>query len=297
MLSGDAEPNNVVAQALNLAHADTMQGRIGYSYYANDASDWYCIVMPHDGLLSATVEFQDQGRVYLKTTTGTTLSSPAGNGAVTVSRSCVAAGDTFYLQVAEYQAVCNDYSIYFDVLAPEIEGDAEPNNSKANAAVVLDVQGTINGHIRYGYYGSDVADYFDLGILEIDDSMYFNFSVTSSPVTFELYRKGTNSVVQDFGTVADSSEAYYIAPVKDRYYLYASATNCTAYQVGLSGCISYLNYSDITINGYRQAKVLITGENLTIGTSTMFSAPCVRLDSNFEVPPGKVFETSEVGCE
>ncbi|MCB0515594.1 MAG: T9SS type A sorting domain-containing protein [Bacteroidetes bacterium] len=161
--TNDTEANNTIATAIPLAENDTIQGRIGYGYYANDTYDYYKIVAAEEGEITATAYFQTAGRLYLKNKSGETLSSAYTDiaGSISVSYDCFAQNDTLILQIDDYNSECGGYTLSYDLQPPPYTNDTEANNTIATALPLAE-NDTVQGRIGYGYYSNDYYDYYKI---------------------------------------------------------------------------------------------------------------------------------------
>lgn len=181
----DPEPNDAVAQAVDLPLNDEVRGHIGY-YGSNftDVQDFYTITIPKDGKLEVTVYPDGTGNLSLGLYDSVTYynrvwANQKGKGeSEKVTYNNLLAG-TYIILVQREEGYCsyNLTSLY----TPNETVDKEPNDSIATAEAVA-VNDTINVKGKMGYYGN----------LYQDDNDYYK-------ATIPAYGKLTLASKMDFG--------------------------------------------------------------------------------------------------
>ena len=164
--SNDMEPNNTPALAQVLAQDNNTTGHVGYYYnLQRDTADWYKITTNADGLLRLTLTPTSGSNVYvyLYDNNGTTqLGSTYNSTKAVLSVDGLAAG-TYYVKIKCYTSSdFAPYTIADSLFEPVQTNDPEPNNTKAQATVLLQDNNT-TGHVGF-YYNlqRDTADWYKI---------------------------------------------------------------------------------------------------------------------------------------
>lgn len=139
--ANDVEPNNTKAQATVLPLNASKTGHVGYYYnLKRDTADWYKITTNAEGLLrvTATPANGETIRIYLYDNDGTTLLNSAYSSTKATLDEDGLANGTYYVRVFSfYDSRFEPYTIADSLFKPVQANDAEPNDSKAQATVLL----------------------------------------------------------------------------------------------------------------------------------------------------------------
>lgn len=153
----ESEPNNTAAEADSIAVNGSHTGAINV---AGDA-DWYVLKTNADGriTLNLTTASGKYINVFIYDANGTSLlKSGTASSNFSVIYDGAAAG-IYFIKVFAYNAAdIASYTIANTLTALTQPNDAEPDNTKATAAVIA-VNGTASGHI--GYANNQVRDSID----------------------------------------------------------------------------------------------------------------------------------------
>lgn len=182
-LANDVEPNNSVVDAIYMGEDSTHFGHIGFG---SDGVDYYELVMPKDGDLTVTTNFDYDGSTYLYNYTMSAFfdfEAVTGGGQSVLNLNCVSQGDIFYLLILD-NGDCSNYTSSYNVLAPLISGDPEPNDSKLDA-ISLAENAIETGHIGYGVYSNDGVDYYEI-VAPADGTLMISSTFTNGG-TLTLY--------------------------------------------------------------------------------------------------------------
>jgi hypothetical protein len=258
----DAEPNDDFNAALSLASGELTQGHIGYGTYYRDLYDKYLIVLDHDGSLQATIDADASMYLELFSRTGAHMTGrtiPSGGGMDTILWGCLAIGDSFYLQVNDYE--CGGYEIQWDVVqSTSYTNDTEPNDDY-NEALSLASGVLAEGHIGYGIYDRDLHDKYLIvadndgslqATVEADASMYLElFSRTGAYMTGRTIPSGGGMDTILWGCLA----------IGDSFYLQVNDYECGGYKIGWNIIDTVLYSPDTEPNStFPEALPLAAGE-------------------------------------
>ena len=178
--ASDAEPNGDFDLALALGAGATSRGQIGYVRDGQtDLSDYYRVVLPAGGTVELAAAFTStagndgaDGFVQLFDARRRALGGgfagiynvPAGQTrGDTLRLFGRAPGDTLYVRVYQ-QSGSLDYALRYEVTAPGVGSDDEPNGSFDEAtalAPATEVRGQI-GYVRNGQ--TDLSDYYRVAL-------------------------------------------------------------------------------------------------------------------------------------
>ncbi len=169
----DAEPNNVIAEAVPIALNDTMYGRIGYvANNVTDRHDYYRAVLPANGTFTIYIRGTHTGGsagsvdlyVYDKSQRQIAVKGTLGGKNITLGqqfsdtiRVYSRTADTVYFAVYQNSSQSFDYAVSYEVL-DQSTNDTEPNNDFPQA-LPLPYQEVVAGHI--GYIANNVTDRYD----------------------------------------------------------------------------------------------------------------------------------------
>ena len=164
MYFGDMEPNNNINDASSLIHNHPEEGTINYGN-GYDLSDWYRIVAPEKGDLIVYANFDHAGTMAIG---GLSVSTDEA-GIVELSRSCVAANDTFYVQITHYEYICSGYNLWYNISFSGVD-DPEPNGS-IEEAIPLAAGSNVSGIVGYGVHPDlrDSRDYYRIVVPQSGD--------------------------------------------------------------------------------------------------------------------------------
>ncbi|MBK8504081.1 MAG: hypothetical protein IPL46_18860 [Saprospiraceae bacterium] len=158
----DAEPNNMISEATEIAADTDNEGMIGFRYYGTDLADYYKLTSDTSGNLEIRLEFDDMinVRLYRFNNQSQILFKLALTGGKDTLRVlCVAEGDMFFLKIEKDIPKCTAYSVnYTTVDPPEHPSDVEDNNTIGTATEVLNIPGNFTGNLDYGFYTTDQID-------------------------------------------------------------------------------------------------------------------------------------------
>ncbi len=221
--SNDAEPNSTFAEANTLAINTETTGHIGYySNYATDYDDWYKFTLPVDSkiLITETTSENLNSAIYLYDSNGTNqIASEAGinGGTDTLTYVNLGAGD-YFVRIQNWNYSYGSYKLKINTFPIELNNDAEPNSTFAEANT-LAINTETTGHI--GYYSNYATDY--------DDWYKFTLPVDSKILITETTSENLNSAI----------------------YLYDSnGTNQIASEAGINGGTDTLTYVNLGAGDY-----------------------------------------------
>ncbi|MBP6391660.1 MAG: T9SS type A sorting domain-containing protein [Flavobacteriales bacterium] len=253
----ETEPNNSVAEALDLPYATDMEGHLGFMAYSgfggSDIYDFFRIVLPDDGTLRVIIESENTGglltpiNVHLEGVYAQALETGMNSIPLldTLYWPCVNA-DTFELRLAmpTYTDCGVSYRIRYDVMTHAFAGDVEPNNEFAEATpVVMDVP--VDGHLRYGW---QTSDHFDMYRVVKADTGHFRIiseattaGITLQGLRLQVYDHAWNPIGSPVASVGEASvvvtdtNTILNAPI-DTLYIRVSFEpgDCGAYRLWLS---------------------------------------------------------------
>lgn len=174
--SADVEPNNSLAEAVELPHATDVEGHLGFitdpAYGGSDIYDYYRIVPLEDGVLRVIVESENTGvlvnpvNMHLEEFNAQTFEVGLNSVplADTLYWTCLRA-DTFHLRFAmpTFTDCGISYRLRYDILPGLFTTEQEPNNSIAEA-VVLPLGTDQEGHLGFllGPLNTDWYDYYNI---------------------------------------------------------------------------------------------------------------------------------------
>ena len=159
LFANDAEPNGSTSQAIVLPPSTLATGQLNFN--AGENTDYYRINMPHDGVLTVSIEAEHTGATTTETldarillSTGTTLASwTATVGANSTPEStsfslpCRGTAVAYYLDLGSN--VCGtSYRVSWTATAPLYANDPEPNNSTPGTPMNLN-NAEQQGHIAF----------------------------------------------------------------------------------------------------------------------------------------------------
>jgi hypothetical protein len=169
----DAEPNNVIAEAVAIAPHDTMYGRIGYvANNVTDRYDYYRAVLPANGTFTIYIRGTHTGGgtgsvdlyAYDKSQRQIAVKGTLGGKNITMGqhfsdtvRVYSRTADTVYFAVYQNSSQSFDYAVSYEVL-DQSTNDTEPNNDFLQA-LPLPYQEVVAGHI--GYIANNITDRYD----------------------------------------------------------------------------------------------------------------------------------------
>ena len=193
----DREPNDTRGRAIGLVPETPVDGQIGYTLGGGtDRFDWYGIALPAGG--SVEVAFaatstagtdQADGFVTVYRRDGTVqlgglqlYNVPDGQTARDTFRLFGRApGDSLYVRVSQ-QSGSLDYTLSYRAEAPPVSPDAEPNDTRGQAAALTDGE-TARGQIGYTLDAdSDRFDWYAVA-LPASGTAEFAFEATSDAGT------------------------------------------------------------------------------------------------------------------
>ncbi len=157
MAAPETEPNNTRATANTLALGGSNTGAINVS----GDEDWFKVTTTGDGKLNVTINVSNGLNLwcYVYDNNGTTLlASNYTTATLTLSPDGLATGTYYIRLVAYYTGQLPAYTVSNTLTQPAEANDAEPNNTKAQAKVLL-VNKSKTGHIDYYY--NNLRDTFD----------------------------------------------------------------------------------------------------------------------------------------
>lgn len=200
-LSNDAEPNNIVAQAIPTIYNQVDTGHIAYRQTGGgyDEYDYYVFTTPVDGNISLSLENNTNGYtyIYLYDSDGTTqLGTTNGYAGSPISFTAygLAAG-TYYAMVYAGSGNYAGYKLTKSLTPTTFTNDLEPNNSTVNALPFAG-NNTVNGHIAHRYNGGSIDDYdYYLINTTVDGNISLTVSNNNNNYMY-LYLYDVNGVTQ-----------------------------------------------------------------------------------------------------
>ena len=256
--TADAEPNDVIANAVGFTIADTMKGRIGYTSVATDDYDYYRTVLPDDGTLVYYLEYintsnstaSDIGS-YIYNKNGTAIESntqvnqPLGMSYDTLYVYGRAA-DTVYFRISSFG--CFSYKFHYELI-PSGTRDPEPNDLFVDA-VDFTVADTVKGRIGYTSVATDDYDYFRT-VLPDDGTLvyyleYINTSnSTASDIGSYIYNKNGTAIESNTQVNQPLGMSY------DTLYVYGRAADTVYFRISSAGSFSYEFHYELIPSGTR----------------------------------------------
>jgi hypothetical protein len=257
----DQEPNNSIAQAMTISQTSTLNGTLGAQHIGtiqlSDVRDYYRLVMPDHGQLSASVVMSTPSTnstllVQLLYSDGVTVhqSDTLWNGSAQIELTCMQP-DTLYLKVEQMLIgiECHVYNLFVEMTADPGTSDAEPNNSDQQAVELSSGQSAqgLLGYFRYGTASNDGIDVYRFDAQAGDVALSFNhFEVLQNAwITVSSASQPSMLIVlaediPSFGLYLDTldvmqNEAIYVS-IQD-------ADECGAYELQLTQ-LNYLGIGD-----------------------------------------------------
>lgn len=208
--------------------------------------DYHQFIVPWDGSVTYTATLSQEdilccGSVWTYNHTvhlvnhngGRSVGSRyTGPGTFTETVDCLHAGDTIQLRFFGTGGV---YNFNLDFTA-DVVCEQEPNNSKATALIIPDLEEPQSGCLAYvESHGSDVdnEDYYALGGFNYGDSIQIRCDVTNR-MRFMITRENSSNILADWTVQAGNPETeIFVFPADDDYFLkisYADLTPCVQYE-------------------------------------------------------------------
>lgn len=154
---------------------------------------------------------------------------------------CMAPGDSVCLQFFTIgTGLFGNYSFTSSFIPDDPQGnEIEPNNTLETAQSLTTPYPLIQGHIYYSPGISspnlDNIDYFEIGYLEIGDSIHLAYDATANTGNCQLQRIGSTTALIGIGSGASD---YHIVSTPDIYYIRVSNVGnapCSPYTVQVTG--------------------------------------------------------------
>ncbi|MBK6774806.1 MAG: T9SS type A sorting domain-containing protein [Flavobacteriales bacterium] len=181
VFTDDAEPNASAGQAIIANYGTDHEGRLTFNY--DNASDWYRLQAPNDGVITVTVLAENAGptagsmNLLFRNSSSTVLetwtASVGANGSpatTSFTRNCTGTEAEYYLDLRDPTVCGVSYRFNYTVAAPLFADDAEPNQS-AGPAIVIDLSAApAFGRASFEY--DNTSDWFEVnhpgGVLTVN---------------------------------------------------------------------------------------------------------------------------------
>jgi hypothetical protein len=248
----DLEPNNNFNQAIAFAESDSVKGHIGYVAAGDvaDNLDFYKTVVPRDGVVRVYMQAENTGdgagNLYVtafdqRRENGVLFNrTPAyytGPGQISIDSLDVygrSANDTIYFRVTQ-SSQCYNYKLRYKVISPNINNDAEPNNTMAQATYFKSGD-VMQGHIGYATgSATDGEDHYKT-LLPTAGTIKVKIEATNTgDGAGNLYMTLFDS---QKNVIANRTSAYYSGPgqvILDSFTISCRGIDTTFFQVTYSG--------------------------------------------------------------
>ncbi|QQR85309.1 MAG: T9SS type A sorting domain-containing protein [Flavobacteriales bacterium] len=181
VFNDDAEPNESAGPAIVANAGTNYEGRVTFDY--DNASDWYRLQAPNDGVITVTVLAENAGptagtmNVLFRNSSSTVLETWTANvdangspATTTFTRNCTGTEAVYYLDLRDPNVCGVSYRFNYTVAAPLYADDAEPNQN-AGAAIPIDLNAApAFGRASFEYDNS--SDWFEVnhpgGVLTVN---------------------------------------------------------------------------------------------------------------------------------
>ncbi|MFT3909298.1 MAG: GEVED domain-containing protein [Ferruginibacter sp.] len=285
--TGDAEPNDNIAQASAFPLNGTVSGHIAYRNNGGtvDANDYYKIITTQDGDISLSVTGDRPAGyiyIYLYDNDGVTQlganSNYVSNGTISFTKTGLAAGTYYALVFESGNASYSGYTLTNTFTPAPYNNDVEANNTMATASL-LNLNPSKSGHIAYRYNGGtvDPDDYWKI-IMNTTDSFHvvLNISTNNSNGYVYIYLldgNGTQIYAQsDYTNNRSVYDIYYPSLAAGTYYLRISEpgnVNFCSYTIPVFHVPCYIGASVITAGG---PTTFCQGGSVALNTTATFTA-------------------------
>jgi hypothetical protein len=218
----DAEPNDVLAQALPLSEGAFGTGHIGYANGAErpiDANDYYILALSGDGKVNAYVETDNglQLTLAIFNQDGSLLAGSPVSDTISLSFDGVAQGPA-YLRVSRWSGV-GSYRVQYSLEEVPETNDLEPNDMLANALLIAP-NFPAEGHLGYVNGAPSPVDNRDIYTFAGQSAgpISFTWATSNGLQTYVRLLNATGSVLAS-SAISTAGTLAYNLPDNGTYFL------------------------------------------------------------------------------
>ncbi|MBK8614048.1 MAG: T9SS type A sorting domain-containing protein [Flavobacteriales bacterium] len=207
LYADDTEPNQSAGPAIVAGAGIDHAGRVSFEY--DNATDWFRLQAPTDGVLSVTVLAENAdvttGTLFvnLRNSSSTVIETwsvdVGASGApstTTLTHTCSGTESVYFLELGNPDVCGTSYRFNYTVAAPLYADDTEPNQNAGSANVIDLTSAPATGRVSFEY--DDATDWFRVthpgGVLSVvtraenagpATTMFMNFRNSSSTVILQ----------------------------------------------------------------------------------------------------------------